>query len=61
MTQATNQRDSQGLQHGLWEWYHPDGHLVEREHYHHGKRHGLWEDYRPDGTTSLKRYHLQIR
>ena len=49
MTHTTNQLDSQGRRHGLWEDYRPNGHLWERGHYHHGKKHGLWEDYWPDG------------
>ena len=56
MTHTPNQRDPQGLKHGVWELYYTDGALWERGHYHHGEPHGLWEWYRPDGHL-LRRGH----
>ena len=61
MTHTTNQKDPQGRPHGLWTYYHSDGHLWSRSHWLHGTPHGLWEWYRPNGTPYSKRYHLLIR
>ena len=58
MTQAINQKDSQGLQHGPWELYYTNGHLWSRGHYHHGVLHGIWESYYWDGTISWRRHWL---
>jgi antitoxin component YwqK of YwqJK toxin-antitoxin module len=61
MTEQINQYDSQGREHGVWEWYWSNGNLMWREHYLHGKKHGLWEGYRPTGTLAWKcQYHHGI-
>ena len=52
MTEPTNQKDHQGLRHGLWEW-----HLLSykfRVYYIHGKEHGDYEKYYSDDTLESK-------
>ena len=61
MTAQVNQLDSQGEQHGVWEWYWGDGTLLWKGHYHHGKVDRLQEAYWTNGTPYLKEYHLNIK
>jgi hypothetical protein len=61
MTEATNQYDSEGRPHGVWEYHWPNGTLWLRHHYLHGKAHGLYESHRRDGTLYFKRYYLTIK
>ena len=61
MTTPTNQRDSEGRPHGVWEGYWPNGTLWRRRHYMHGKPHGLWETYHENGAPSWKEYYIRIK
>ena len=61
MKEETNQVDSQGRCHGVWEEHHQDGTLWWKFHYHHGTPHGVWEWYREDGTPSYREYNLNIK
>jgi antitoxin component YwqK of YwqJK toxin-antitoxin module len=39
------------------EWYHTDGTLWMKAHFHHGKRHGVVEYYWSDGTLAWRRHY----
>ncbi len=51
-----NQKDKQGLRHGVWERYH-SGTLKWRRNFHHGKRHGVLEDYYHNGTVTCRAHY----
>ena len=59
MTDKINQYDSEGKQHGIWEYYYSDGKLRLRCNYLHGQLHGKWEDYRADGTRIWKENYIR--
>jgi antitoxin component YwqK of YwqJK toxin-antitoxin module len=45
-----NQKDEQGLRHGVWENHYPDDTLSWRKNFCHGVSHGICESYFSDGT-----------
>jgi antitoxin component YwqK of YwqJK toxin-antitoxin module len=61
MITPTNQYDSEGRPHGVWEDYLEDGTLSWREYYRHGKPYGASELYHHADTPYLKRYFLAIK
>jgi antitoxin component YwqK of YwqJK toxin-antitoxin module len=61
MTVPTNQYDSEGRPHGVWESYWPNGTPWWRGHWLHGKLHGLLEEYYKDGTVEGKKYYITIK
>jgi antitoxin component YwqK of YwqJK toxin-antitoxin module len=58
MKDQINQIDSEGLPHGVWELYWPNGTLMWKKHYLNGKLHGLSENYYSDGTSSRRGNYL---
>jgi len=38
--------------HGIWELYHPDGTITERQSWSFGKRHGFWKVYQKGGRPA---------
>jgi len=44
----------EGLVHGQWTMWHPDGTMWQQLHYHYGDRHGTWECWYPDGEPWLR-------
>jgi antitoxin component YwqK of YwqJK toxin-antitoxin module len=61
MTKKTNQYDSQGNRHGVWEHYYANGSLWWRAHFLNGKHHGTREWYHSDGRPQGKGYYLRIK
>ena len=61
MITPTNQTDSEGRPHGVWESYRLLFHPWWRKNYLHGKAHGLCVNYRSDDTPYSKTYFLNIK
>jgi len=51
-------KDSEGLEHGLWVWYHHTGKLWHRGRYVHGEVKGLHLWYKSDGTLYSNKYYI---
>ncbi len=50
-----NQRDENGLKHGLWKEYHFNGQLRSRGKFNKGRPNGRWEFYQDDGSIKYIR------
>ena len=61
MIEPINQRDSEGLPHGVWGNYMSGGTLQWRGRFLHGVSTGLWKLCWENGTTLRKEYYLTIK
>jgi antitoxin component YwqK of YwqJK toxin-antitoxin module len=55
MTQATNQKDSQGRRHGVWADYWSSGTPEWKVSWDHGVLHGIWESFYSWGQISHRK------
>lgn len=47
-----------GLNHGLWTWYFPNGQIQMKGNFEGGKREGLWQTYDSLGNIRVESYYI---
>lgn len=56
--QKINRRNSDGLKHGVWKQFHPNGKLKIEEYYVNGKLSGYYKEYDKKGAKIKEAYYL---